>query len=516
MTTPSDRRPVETAFDPELRRLAVVVVFGAIMTVLDTAIVTVAINMLGRDFHTSLAAIQWVLTAYTLALAMTIPLTGWAVRRFGGKTMWITSLVLFIAGSVLAGASWSVGSLIAFRVVQAVGGGLLMPVGQTMLAEKAGPQRMGRVMSVVAVPAMLGPVLGPLLGGAIVDNLSWRWMFYINAPICAVALLAAFAWLPRDDRERVHGARLDVLGLVLLSPGLATLVYGLAQTGDGHGVTDPYVYGWVAAGAALTAAFVVHAARDRVRALVDVTLFRDRAFATAVVALFVYSVAVFGVTFMSPVYFQVVRGDSPLRAGLLLAPLGLGAMISMPIAGRLTDRLGPRTLALAGLVVALASLSVYTQLDADTSKILLAVAAFVFGCGHGMMMPSLMAATYQRLERPEVPAATTASNIMIRVGSSFGVAALAVALQIYIRHELPAASGTIASAASIHTPGAPTHLAHVFGHSFWWPLGMAAFAIIPILLIPGRRDPGGSVAEGDSRSVVEGDSPVAEPADDRV
>ena len=508
MTTRSDRPPVETTFDPELRRLAVVVVFGAVMTVLDTTIVTVAINTLGRDFHTSLATIQWVLTAYTLALAMTIPLTGWAIRRFGGRTMWIASLVLFITGSVLAGASWSVGSLIAFRVLQAVGGGLLLPVGQTMLADKAGPQRMGRVMSVVAVPAMLGPVLGPLLGGAIVDNLSWRWMFYINAPICAVALLAAYAWLPRDNRERAGGTRLDVLGLVLLSPGLAGLVYGLAQTGNGHGVTDPHVYGWVGAGAVLTATFVVHAARHRERALVDVTLFRDRAFAASVVALLVYAVAVFGVMLVSPVYFQAVRGDSPLRAGMMLAPLGLGAMISMPISGRLTDRLGSRTLALAGLVVALAGLSVYTQLDTATSKVLLAVAAFVFGFGHGMMMPSLMAATYQRLERSEVPAATTASNIMVRVGSSFGVAALAVALQIYIRHELPAASGTIASAASIRTPGAPAHLAHAFGHSFWWPLGIAAFAVVPILLIPGRR--------AAARSVVEGHGPVAEPADDRV
>jgi EmrB/QacA subfamily drug resistance transporter len=507
MTTESERsgRP-EATFDPELRRLAVVVVLGAIMTILDTTIVNVAINTLGRDFHTSLSTIQWVLTAYTLALAMTIPLTGWAVRRFGGKTMWITSLVLFIAGSVLCGASWSVSSLIVFRILQAVGGGMLLPVGQTMLAAKAGPQRMGRVMSVIAVPAMLGPVLGPVLGGMIVDNLAWRWMFFINVPICAVALLAAIAWLPRDaDRE--HDVRLDTLGLVLLSPGLAALVYGLAQAGNGHGVTDPQVYGWVAAGAALTVAFAVHALRRGERALVDLTLFRDRGFTTSVAALFLYVGAVFGVMFMSPVYFQAVRGDTPLRAGLLLAPLGLGAMVTMPIAGRLTDRVGSRALALAGLVVALAGLSVYTQLDAGTSKVVLGVAVFVIGLGHGTMMPSLMAAAYQRLDRSAVPAATTASNILVRVGSSFGIAALAVALQIYIRQEFPSAAGTIASVATIRTPGAPSHLAHAFGHSFWWALGISALAVIPIALLPARRK---------AASVVEGDDPVTEPVDDRV
>lgn len=494
----------ETVIDPELRRLAAVVVLGAVMTVLDTTIVTVAINSLGRSFHTSLSTIQWVLTAYTLALAMTIPLTGWAVQRFGGKTMWIASLLLFIAGSALCGAAWSVTSLIAFRVVQAVGGGMLLPVGQTMLAAKAGPQRMGRVMSVVAVPAMLAPVLGPVLGGVIVDDLSWRWMFYINVPICAVALLTAILWLPRDA-ERADGARLDVLGLVLISPALATLVYGLAEAGNGHGVTDPQVYGWVAAGAVLTAAFAAHALRRGDRALVDLRLFRDRGFTTSVVALFVYVGAVFGVMFMSPVYFQTVRADTPLRAGLLLAPLGLGAMVSMPIAGRLTDRIGSRALALTGLVVVLAGLSVYTQLGAHTSKVLLCVAVLVIGVGHGTMMPSMMAAAYQRLDRAAVPAATTASNIVIRVGSSFGTAALAVALQIFIRHEFPSAAGTISSVAAVRTPDAPARLAHAFAHSFWWALGIAAVALVPIALLPGR-----------ARSVVEGDGTVAEPLDHRV
>ncbi|MGW2198511.1 MFS transporter, partial [Streptosporangium sp. NPDC001682] len=164
MTT-SQTRPDGTAFDPALRRIALAVVLGTIMTVLDATIVNVAMNVLGRKLDTSLSTVQWVITGYTLALSMTIPVTGWAVERFGAKATWITSLALFLAGSTLCGMAWSVESLIAFRVLQGIGGGLLVPVAQMVLARAAGPERMGRVMALVSVPAMLAPVLGPVAGG---------------------------------------------------------------------------------------------------------------------------------------------------------------------------------------------------------------------------------------------------------------------------------------------------------------------------------------------------------------
>ena len=421
--------------------------------------------------------------------------------------MWVVSLVLFIAGSVLCGASWSVGSLIVFRVLQAIGGGMLMPVGQTMLAAKAGPQRMGRVMSVIAVPAMLGPVLGPVLGGVIVDNLAWRWMFFINVPICVAALLAAFAWLPRDTervRERAPGhARPRAALPRARRAGLR------ARPGRQRARRErPRVYGWVAAGAVLTAAFAAHALRRRSEALVDLSLFRDRGFTTSVAAMFLYAGAAFGVMLLSPVYFQTVRGDTPLRAGFLLAPLGIGAMITMPLAGRLTDRIGSRVTGShrarrrAGRPVGLhPARRRHQQGPARASR------CSCIGLGHGTIMPALMAAVYQRLDRSAVPAATTASNILVRVGSSFGVAALAVALQIYIRRAFPSAAGTVASAASVRTPGAPSHLAHAFGNGFWWALAIAAVAVVPIALLPRHRS---------AASVVEGDGPVAEPVDDRV
>src|SRR5919199_5739022 len=173
-------------------RIALVVVLGSIMSILDTTIVNVALETLGRDLHSTLSDIQWVITGYMLALAAVIPVTGWAARRFGAKRVYLVSLALFTAGSALCGLASSTTELVVFRVLQGVGGGMILPIGQLMMADAAGPKRMGRVMSLVAVPVMLAPILGPTVGGLIVDNASWRWIFYVNLPIGIVAMVAAF------------------------------------------------------------------------------------------------------------------------------------------------------------------------------------------------------------------------------------------------------------------------------------------------------------------------------------
>ncbi|GLY79963.1 MDR family MFS transporter [Actinoallomurus iriomotensis] len=479
----SRTQPATTAIEPELKRIALAIVVGAIMTVLDTTIVNVAINKLAHDFQTPLSTIQWTLTGYTLALSMSIPLTAWTIRRFGAKTMWITALVLFIGGSALCGASWSVLSLIIFRVLQGFGGGLLMPVGQTMLATAAGPQRMGRMMTVISVPAMLAPVLGPVLGGAILDTLSWRWLFLINLPVGAVALLLAVRLLPRDP-DREAGDRIDITGLALLSPGLAALVYGLSQAGN----DNLRLLAGTATGLLLLAVFTIRAIRmagGNTRPLVDVTTFRHRAFTTSVAALFTYSAAVFGLLVVLPIYFQTVQGRSPAATGLLLAPFGLGAMLTMPMAGRMTDRSGPRGVTLAGLLIMMLGTVPFTQLQADTSTTVLTASLFTIGLGHGMIAPPLMAAAFQGLNRSEMPSATTTANILARVGTSVGTAALAVILQIYLRAGLHR-STTLTDAAKTRTPHALSVLTDAFAHTLWWTFGIAAIALVPTVLIPPR------------------------------
>ncbi len=454
------------------------------MSVLDTTIVNVAIATLARDFHTSLPTIQWVSTAYLLALATVIPLTGWAMDRFGAKSMWIFSLSSFVLGSALAGASWSPASLIAFRVIQGIGGGMIMPIGQSMLASAAGPQRVGRMMSVMGVPALLGPILGPVLGGVLVDQASWRWIFYVNVPIGIVGLVLSARLLPPDERHpKPH---FDALGLLLLSPGLALLVYGLAQAGDRASISEILIT--IGLGCALILAFVWRSLRAEVP-LIDVRLFRNKPFLGSALLGFCFSAALFGAMLLLPLYFQIVQGDSALHAGIVLIPQGLGAGIMIAVAGRLTDSYGPRQVVIPGLIVASLGTALLTQVHADTSSWTFLVVLFVRGAGFGCVMTPTLSAAYYSLRRDQVPRATTAINIVQRIGGSVGVAVLAAVLTRQI-------SARLGSRVGSHIIGAPLPnqlrervaepLATAFGRSFWWSFAFIAAGIVPALLLPRR------------------------------
>src|SRR6516225_1921513 len=224
---------------PHVWRVSLVVVIGSMMSILDTTIVNVALETLSRELHASISEIQWVVTGYMLSLAAVIPVTGWAAKRFGAKRVYILSLVLFTAGSALCGLATDTTQLILFRVFQGIGGGMILPIGQLMLAEAAGPKRMGRVMSMVAVPMMLAPILGPTIGGLIIDNASWRWIFYVNVPIGVLAVIAAMRVLPNVERKPAE--RLDFVGLALMATGLPLITYGLAEVGSTGSFTSSKV-----------------------------------------------------------------------------------------------------------------------------------------------------------------------------------------------------------------------------------------------------------------------------------
>ncbi len=414
-----------SGLSPEVKRLAVVVVLGAFMSILDTTIVNVALETLSRDLRAPLDDVQWVATAYLLALAAVIPVTSWAARRVGSRRLYIWSLVLFTAGSALCGLAWNVESLVAFRVLQAIGGGMIMPVGQMVMARTAGPQNMGRVMAVIGVPIVLAPVLGPVLGGVLVERLSWEWIFFVNVPVGIVAVLAARRLFPVEAPEAA--GKLDVLGLALLAAGLPLTIFGLTELGIQGTLTAAPVLVPLVLGLALSALFVVHALRTD-HPLLDLRLFANRAFAAAAGTTFVLGAALFGALIIVPLYYQGLRGEGAIATGLLLAPQGIGAALAMPRSGSLTDRFGGGPVTIVGILILAVATLPFAFAGPDTSYVLLCLALAVRGIGLGLAMMPAFSAAYAALTPAQVGDATPQLNVLQRVGGSFGTAILTVVL----------------------------------------------------------------------------------------
>src|ERR1700728_4759435 len=497
---------------PELRRTSSVVVLGMIMSILDTTIVAVALATLSRDFHASITTIQWVATGYLLALAMVTPVSGWAVDRFGAKPIWMLSLALFIIGSSLCGLAWSANSLIAFRVIQGIGGGMLLPVGQSILARAAGPQRMGRVMSIIGVPMVLGPILGPVIGGLIVSNFSWRWIFYINLPIGIVTLILSSRWLPKWDTDERFPASFRPLGFRLLSPGLAALVYSLAEVGTTGSFTSMSVVISFVLGIVLMAGFIAHALHIK-NPLLELHLFKDRSFTIANICIFMLGFTLFGSMFLLPLYYQIARGQEAWVAGLLMAPQGIGAACVMRWAGSMTDRVGPRRIVPFGILLMAAATIPFAFVTTSTSEVLLAGTLFIRGIGLGLTMMPITAAAYFDLSHAEIPKASTTMNIVRQVGGSVATALFAVVLERQIVTQLgPVAAkaggsaGVISSTVKLPPPVA-NDVAAAFAHTFWWSVFTILIAFIPTLFLPNHAAVAGapSPADGDA----DGGAPVA-------
>jgi EmrB/QacA subfamily drug resistance transporter len=477
--------PDETRIDRALLAVSSVVVLGTIMSILDVTVVNVAINTLAATFHTSLTTIQWVSTGYTLALATVIPLSGWIADRFGTKRLYMISIALFLTGSALSGLAWSAGSLIFFRVLQGLGGGMIMPAGMTILTRAAGPQRIGRVMSIIGVPMLLGPIIGPILGGWLVADVSWRWIFFINVPIGILALTLAQRILPRDIPAREQ--RLDYQGLLLLSPGLALFIYGLAETNSAGGFGSARVLAPLLVGLALVGAFSWHALHTRAP-LIDLRLFKDRTFATSSITLVLFAISVFGTFLLLPLYFQAVRGESALQAGLLLAPQGFGAMLAMPIAGQLSDRTGSGRIVPFGMVGIIAAVVWLTQIGAHTSYWATSVDLFVFGLGMGFTMMPVFSGAMQTMRKEAVARGSTSLNILQQTGASIGTAVLSVVLASALTAKLGAGDNGGIGAASRMTSSARAHVAPLmaaaFGQTFWWAVALLGAALVSSLLLP--------------------------------
>lgn len=467
-------RTHDTRLDPALRRLIGVILLGGIMGILDGTMVAVAVDTLVAEFDTSLSAVGWVSTSYLLALTVAIPVTSWAVDRFGGRRLWLLGLLLFLAGSLMSALAWDVGSLIVFRVVQGLGAGILDPLVLILLARAAGPGRAGRVMGLMGVVLSLGPVLGPVVGGVVLDGLGWRWMFLINLPIGVAALLLALRTLPADAPRAANGpgTRLDVVGLALLTPGFGAGILALSQAAEHGGFTAWPVLAPLAAAGVLLAGYAGHALGSRrTPPLIDLRLFTRPSFTASVAVMALTGLATYSGLFVLPLYYQQAHGHGALAAGLLVAPLGVGAALAMPLAGRLSDRLGSRGLARGGAAVALLSILALTRTGAGTHEFWSATAAFVIGLGLGCVGAPTMGALYRTLPAPLVPQGSSVLYMLNQLGASVGIAVVALIMQ---------------------TAGDPMRGFHGV---YWFMAGATLVVVAGTALLPGR-DPADSPADG--------------------
>jgi EmrB/QacA subfamily drug resistance transporter len=390
-------------------KISAVAVLGSLLSQLDATVVNVSLPSLAAELNASLATIQWVTSGYLLALALTLPLSGWLVDRVGAKALYLWSFSAFTLASALCGVAWSANALIAFRILQGMTGGLLAPMAQMMIARAAGKQ-LARVAGYAALPVLLGPILGPVIAGEILQHASWRWLFFVNLPVGALAILLAIVFLP-DDRRQGKRRRFDVVGLALLSPGLVLFLYGSDHVNHRLGIAA------LATGLALLACFVRTATRKGPDALIDLQLFKGSVFPVSAITQFLSNGIMFAGQMLIPFYLIGACGRSPSATGLMLAPLGLGMACSLPSLGALTRRFGLRNVSEGGALLALLGTLPFVYLAGHGLVLaLLTIALFCRGVGLGAVgIPSLTAA-YVSIRKQDLPMATTSLNIVQRLG----------------------------------------------------------------------------------------------------
>jgi EmrB/QacA subfamily drug resistance transporter len=396
----------------------IVVIVGSFMTMLDSTVVNVALPKIITVFQATINTTQLVLTAYMLALAIIMPATGYLSDTFGTKRLFLISMAFFTIGSMLCGMAWNVPSLVLFRILQGLGGGMMSPLGMTILFKVVPPERRGTIMGIFGLPLMVAPVLGPTVGGYIVEYISWRWIFTINLPIGILGLLLGYTIL--RETERIPNLKFDLAGFVFSGSAFALLLYGLT-----YGPTD----GWktakivlcLAGGSVLLLMWIVLELTTE-QPLLDLRIFHNGTYALATGVSFVLTVGTFSSIFLLPLFLQNLRGLGAMQSGLLTFPQSIGAALMMPLSGRLFDRIGPRPLIVGGLLVMFGATWQLAGLSLETPDSTLRIILIIRGMGLGLaMMPSMTVAMNTLVGR-EVARGSSLTNVLRQVFSAFGTA----------------------------------------------------------------------------------------------
>lgn len=407
-----------------------VFVFGLFMHLIDMTIVNVALPTFAREFNASTTTIEWVVTGYLLSLAVFIPVSGWAGDRFGTKRTFLFALAMFTLGSLLCALAWDIEPLIAFRVLQGIGGGMLTPVGTAMLFRAFPPAERAQAAALLAIPTAVAPASGPVLGGYLVEYQSWHWIFLINVPIGLAGLLVAALFL-REEKQEKPG-RLDVPGFVLASTGLAAVMYALAEAGS-RGFDDTRVLASGLPGLALLAIFSIVELRTE-EPMIDVRLLGDRLFRAANTVQFAGFAGFAGTLFLLPLLLQAEMGLTPLESGLTTFPQAIGVIMMVQPVGRLYRRVGPRRLVMIGMAGSTLTTLAFLLVDLETSRWWIQVIMLARGWFFAFAIVPIQAVAFAAISSELTGRASAVFNAGRQVAASFGVALLATVLTNRLTH----------------------------------------------------------------------------------
>jgi EmrB/QacA subfamily drug resistance transporter len=416
--------------------VAIAFVIGLFMDILDTTIINVAVPALQKHFAVGPSGIEWVVTGYLCSLAVWIPASGWIGDRFGTKKTFIFALAMFTAASALCGAAWSLESLIAFRVLQGVGGGMLAPVGTAMLFRAYPPAERARASAVLAIPTVIAPALGPVLGGVLVTHASWRWIFYVNLPMGVAGLIFSVLFL-KEHKEPQSGG-FDLWGFILSGAGLALVLFALAE-GPSKGWTSTTV---LATGITGLVAFIalVFVELRVAEPMLDLRLFQDRMFRQANIVTMTMTGSLLGLLFLLPMFLQNLRGLSAEQSGLATFPQAIGVMAMARFAGSLYPKIGPRRLMMAGSLANAAITACFVMVDLGTNLWWIRLLMFVRGMSMAFVMIPMQAATFATITPAKTGRASSLANTNRQVGAALGVAILATILTTRMSDLVPAAA----------------------------------------------------------------------------
>jgi len=407
--------------------ITLTVMIPAFMEIVDTSIANVALPHMQGNLNAGTDEVTWVLTSYLISNAVIMPMTGWLARIFGRKRFLITCIILFTFASFLCGMAPNLASLVFFRIVQGAAGGALIPMSQAIMMESFPPEEGGMAMAIFGIGAMFGPVVGPTLGGWITDNMSWRWIFYINIPVGVIAVIMAKYFIFDPAYLKRHKAAIDYWGLALLTLGIGSLqvVLDKGQQDDWFNSSFIITFSIISA---VSLILFVYAELKHEHPIVNLRLFKDAAFASGNFIMFMVGFCLYGSVVMLPLFLQTLMGYSATMAGLVMAPGGIASVIVMPIVGGYIQRRSGRRIILAGLVLGAVSLFFMRGFSLEASYWDFMWPRVMLGAALGMIFPPLTRATLANIPRVEMGNATGIYNLLRNIGGSVGIALSATML----------------------------------------------------------------------------------------